>query len=95
MRPSILVRAEDNAVATELMSLKLLLLLPVSLAAGIFPAAAATEAATCGYASCDDTVSDRLNVHIVCHSHDDVGWLKTVDQVPIPPNTIFPFYAYL
>ena len=23
---------------------------------------------------------DKLNVHIVAHSHDDVGWLKTVDQ---------------
>ena len=23
---------------------------------------------------------ERLNVHLIPHTHDDVGWLKTVDQ---------------
>ena len=30
--------------------------------------------ALCGYSD------EVLNVHLVSHSHDDVGWLKTVDQ---------------
>ncbi|XP_050359988.1 lysosomal alpha-mannosidase-like isoform X2 [Nymphalis io] len=34
----------------------------------------------CGYESCTKVNQDMLNVHIVPHTHDDVGWLKTVDQ---------------
>jgi lysosomal alpha-mannosidase len=35
---------------------------------------------TCDYQSCPAIKPDKLNVHIVSHTHDDVGWLKTVDQ---------------
>lgn len=38
------------------------------------------EAATCGYESCPTTDPNKINVHIIAHTHDDVGWLKTVDQ---------------
>ncbi|XP_057699367.1 lysosomal alpha-mannosidase [Corythoichthys intestinalis] len=34
----------------------------------------------CGYQSCHTTNTAMLNVHLVPHTHDDVGWLKTVDQ---------------
>nr|XP_015204430.1 PREDICTED: lysosomal alpha-mannosidase [Lepisosteus oculatus] len=34
----------------------------------------------CGYQSCPATRPSMLNVHLVPHTHDDVGWLKTVDQ---------------
>lgn len=34
----------------------------------------------CGYESCPKAKDGVLNVHLVSHTHDDVGWLKTVDQ---------------
>ncbi|KAK7789693.1 hypothetical protein R5R35_011514 [Gryllus longicercus] len=34
----------------------------------------------CGYESCPPIKDGMINVHLVPHTHDDVGWLKTVDQ---------------
>ncbi|KAM9769135.1 lysosomal alpha-mannosidase [Menidia menidia] len=38
------------------------------------------DGVSCGYQSCHATKPNLLNVHLVPHTHDDVGWLKTVDQ---------------
>ncbi|XP_060519654.1 lysosomal alpha-mannosidase-like [Cylas formicarius] len=38
------------------------------------------DTARCGYNKCHPTKEGFINVHLVPHSHDDVGWLKTVDQ---------------
>ena len=36
---------------------------------------------TCGYASCKHIdKSIGIHVHLVPHSHDDVGWLKNPDE---------------
>jgi lysosomal alpha-mannosidase len=34
----------------------------------------------CGYATCNLGKADKLNVHIVPHTHDDVGWIRTVEE---------------
>ncbi|KAI3353477.1 hypothetical protein L3Q82_020006, partial [Scortum barcoo] len=45
-----------------------------------FPLGQQTQESSCGYESCHATKPNMLNVHLVPHTHDDVGWLKTVDQ---------------
>ncbi|XP_018570365.1 lysosomal alpha-mannosidase [Anoplophora glabripennis] len=39
-----------------------------------------TSSETLGCLNCYSTDEGKINVHLVPHSHDDVGWLKTVDQ---------------
>ncbi|XP_046648826.1 lysosomal alpha-mannosidase-like isoform X2 [Daphnia pulicaria] len=39
-----------------------------------------SRSTSCGYQSCHATKPGFINVHLVPHTHDDVGWLKTVDQ---------------
>ena len=33
----------------------------------------------CGYSGCPKTDPNKLNIHVVAHSHDDVGWISTPD----------------
>lgn len=38
------------------------------------------------YNTSQSTVPGKLNVHLVAHTHDDVGWLKTIDQYYVGSN---------
>ncbi|XP_075249243.1 lysosomal alpha-mannosidase-like [Convolutriloba macropyga] len=39
-----------------------------------------TSSSKCGYDSCPDLSDDLIHVHLVPHTHDDVGWLKNPEE---------------
>ncbi|MCI4393430.1 hypothetical protein PGIGA_G00157410 [Pangasianodon gigas] len=63
--------------ARRLLPLAVFLLLCPAAGVWCFPS---LREPVCGYKSCPLTKPSMLNVHLVPHTHDDVGWLKTVDQ---------------
>ncbi|XP_006768284.1 PREDICTED: lysosomal alpha-mannosidase, partial [Myotis davidii] len=46
----------------------------------LFLLLAAPSVRAAGYETCPTVKPNMLNVHLLAHTHDDVGWLKTVDQ---------------
>ncbi|KRT85122.1 glycoside hydrolase [Oryctes borbonicus] len=61
-------------------ALKLCAVLWCLCAVGLSHPAKKKDKPRCGYESCHPVKDGFINVHIVPHTHDDVGWLKTVDQ---------------
>ncbi|XP_058195681.1 probable alpha-mannosidase At5g13980 [Rhododendron vialii] len=58
----------------------------LSLLISVVIAALCVESKYMVYNTSQGIVQGKLNVHLVPHSHDDVGWLKTIDQYYVGSN---------
>jgi alpha-mannosidase len=47
------------------------------------------------YNTTSGPVAGMLNVYLVPHSHDDVGWLKTIDQYFVGANNSIRVWFFL
>ncbi|KAK0401146.1 hypothetical protein QR680_015614 [Steinernema hermaphroditum] len=53
-----------------------------ALVVALLPIVFYASAEKCSWQNCPSYSENKdvLNVHLICHTHDDLGWLKTVDQ---------------